>query len=382
MTRKGIYAPEILISGAFVTDHIILMENDIITDIVHRDLLQDDIDIDYHDHGKLIPGFIDIQVNGGGGILFNDDPSVEAINAIGVAHQKFGTTAFFPTLISDDLDKIEQAITAVDTAISRGIPGVSGIHLEGPFLNKEKNGIHDACKFSTLDKNKVALLSSLSKGRTLVTLAPEMAEAEFIVSLVAAGVVVSVGHSNATYEQAMQAMAMGVTGFTHLYNAMSPFQSRAPGVVGAAFMVTNSFASLIADGFHVHPAALNHAIKTKGVEKTILITDAMPTVGATQQDFWLGNQHITATNGKCQNDDGVLAGSCLDMASAVRFIAKRTDYSLEDAVAMASLSPARFMGIDDKMGEIKIGKKANFALLNKDLNVIKTWINGVKCSHS
>lgn len=378
MTITGIYAPEVLISGIFITDHIVLLENDMIVNILPKDQVPDGLKIDRYDYGKLVPGFVDIQVNGGGGILFNDNPSVATIKAIGAAHRKFGTTTFFPTLISDDLDKIEQAIRAVDAAIDQKIPGVAGIHLEGPFLNTNKKGIHDAHKFRRMDNAAIPLLSSLRKGRTLVTLAPEMVESGLITRLVAAGVTVAAGHTNATYEQTLQAVDAGVTGFTHLYNAMSPFQSRAPGVVGGAFDTADTFASLIADGFHVHPAALTHAIKTKGVEKTILITDAMPTVGSAQKEFWLGEEHITATNGKCENDIGILAGSDLDMASAVRFITHNTDQTLEDAIAMASSSPATFMKIDHAVGEIKIGKKANFALLDDGLMVSKIWIDGVQ----
>jgi len=378
MTRTAIYAPEILISGTFVTDHIVIIEDDTIVDLIHKDRLPGGIEIDKYDHGKLVPGFIDIQVNGGGGVLFNDAPTVATIETMGAAHRKFGTTTFFPTLISGELDEMERAIAAVDAAIKQGVPGVAGIHLEGPFLNAEKKGIHDARKFRRLDENAINLLSSLSRGRTLVTLAPEMTYPDFIARLVAAGVTVSAGHSNATYEQAMQAVDAGVTGFTHLYNAMSPLQSRAPGLVGAAFAATDSFASLIADGYHIHPAALNHAIRTKGVEKSILITDAMPTVGSAKKEFWLGEERITARNGKCENDAGVLAGSDLDMAAAVKFVASHTDCTLEDAVAMASLSPARFMKIDHALGEITIGKKANFVLLDENLMASQVWIDGVK----
>ncbi|PHZ84673.1 N-acetylglucosamine-6-phosphate deacetylase [Paremcibacter congregatus] len=377
MTATGIYAPEILVDGRFVTDHIVLIEKDVVINILPKEQCPDGVPVISFDDGKLVPGFFDIQVNGGGGVLFNDDPSVAAIKAIGAAHRIFGTTMFLPTLISDDLEKIEQAIAAVDAAIDQGVPGVVGIHLEGPFLNAEKKGIHDARKFRRLDEAAIRLLSSLRKGRTLITLAPEMTDCASIAKLAATGVVIAAGHTNATYEQTLEAVKAGVSGFTHLYNAMSPFQSRAPGAVGGAFATTDTFASLIADGFHVHPASLSLAIRTKGVAKTILVTDAMPTVGSAQKEFWLGEERITATGGKCENASGVLAGSDLDMASAVRFIVNNTKYTLEDACAMASKSPASFMKVDHAVGDIKIGTKANFTLLDNNLMVSQTWIDGV-----
>ena len=326
--------------------------------------------------GTLVPGFFDIQVNGGGGVLFNDDPSVEAIAAIGAAHRPFGTTAFLPTLVSDDLSKVSVAIRAVDGAIEAGVPGVAGIHLEGPFLNAEKKGIHDAGKFRRLERAHLDLLCSLKNGVTLVTLAPELTAPELITELAARGVVVSAGHTAATYEQTMASVAAGVTGFTHLFNAMTGFESRAPGAVGAAFDTPETWAGLIADGHHVHPAALRQATRAKGVDKSILVTDAMPSVGSDALEFWLGGERITAEGGRCTNATGVLAGSDLDMASAVRFAAERVGVGLEAALVMASRSPATFMGLDHQLGSIAPGKGADFVLLDESCRVFSVWIAG------
>src|SRR3979411_2421323 len=182
----------------------------------------------------LLPGFIDSQVNGGGGVLFNDAPSVESIRAIGRAHRRFGTTGFLPTLISTDLDIMARAIAAVRSAIEAGVPGVLGIHIEGPFLNVARKGVHDPAKLRELDPSALELLTSLRGGRTLVTLAPEMTTPQMIEKLVAAGVVVAAGHTNATYAEIGTALRHGLTGFTHLFNAMSPLTGREPGTVGGA----------------------------------------------------------------------------------------------------------------------------------------------------
>lgn len=374
MTRKALCAKQTLVAGKFTSDIAVIVENGIIVDLLDRRKVTNHIE-EYPD-GILIPGFVDIQVNGGGGVLFNDDPGVSTIEKIGEAHRKFGTTSFLPTIISDDLEKVAEAISAVDQAIKKGVPGVEGIHIEGPFLNSQKKGIHDASKFRSMSRDDIKLLTSLKNGKTLLTLAPEMNDNELMMELHRAGIIVSAGHTNASYEQAMSALECGISGFTHLYNAMSPFESRAPGVVGAAFDSFESWASIIADGHHVHPAALRHAIECKGIEKTILITDAMPTVGSDNKDFWLGGEHITAKDGVCKNAEGTLAGSDLDMVSAVKYVTEILGYKLEDAISMATLSPSSFMKLDDKIGEVEVGKKANFVLLKDDFSIAKTWIDG------
>ncbi|WP_443018714.1 N-acetylglucosamine-6-phosphate deacetylase [Sphingomonas sp. 7/4-4] len=211
----------------------------------------------------LLPGFIDTQVNGGGGVLFNESPTVEGIAAIGAAHRRFGTTGFLPTLISDDLDVIRRAVAAVDAAIAQGVPGVLGIHIEGPFLNVDRRGIHRADKIRALDDEGLAVLTLLKRGRTLVTLAPEQTNPATIRRLSDAGVIVAAGHSNATYEQSIAAVEAGATGITHLFNAMSPLTSRAPGLTGAALERPELICGIIVDGHHVSPTTLKIALRCK-----------------------------------------------------------------------------------------------------------------------
>lgn len=335
-------------------------------------------DADVHDlrGGMLLPGFIDAQVNGGGGVLFNNAPTVEAIATIARAHRRFGTTGLLPTLISDDLEVMRAAIDAVREAIARDVPGVLGIHLEGPYLAAARKGTHDAGKFRVPDAAEVELATSLGTGVTLLTLAPEQVPAASIRALVARGAIVAAGHSAASYEQARIGLDAGVRGFTHLYNAMTPMQGREPGVVGAALEDRDSWCGIIVDGVHVHPASLRVALATKPRGKLFLVTDAMPPVGADSPDYTLYGETITARDGVVRNAAGALAGSALDMATAVRNAVSLLGLPLEEAARMASLYPARFLRIDDHRGRIAPGYRADLVLLDDALQVATTWIAG------
>jgi N-acetylglucosamine-6-phosphate deacetylase len=324
----------------------------------------------------LLPGFIDSQVNGGGGVLFNDAPSVEAIRAIGLAHRKFGTTGFLPTLISADLDVVARAILAVQGAIQAGVPGVLGIHIEGPFLNVARKGVHDPAKLRELDTSAVGLLTSLRGGKTLVTLAPEMTTPDIIQKLFKAGVVVSAGHTNATYTEIATALRHGLTGFTHLFNAMSQLTGREPGVVGAALDDPGSWCGIIVDGEHTDPVVLRIALRCKPHNRFMLVTDAMPSVGTNNTSFNLQGRPITVSGTVCLDEDGRLAGSNIDMASCVRNAIKLLGLPLPEAVRMASQYPAEFLGLAQHTGRIAPGYRANLVLADDNLNVLETWIDG------
>lgn len=324
----------------------------------------------------LVPGFIDTQVNGGGGILFNDCPTADCIDAIGRAHRRFGTTGFLPTLISDDLSVIDTAITAVEEAIRRGTPGVLGIHIEGPFLNASRKGVHDASKFRTLDDDAIALLTRLKSGRTLVTLAPETTTPAMITRLVQAGAVVAAGHTDADYATTVAALGAGMTGFTHLFNAMSPLTSREPGAVGAALEDIDSWCGMIVDGHHVDPVVLRLALRCRPRNRFMLVTDAMPSVGSREDHFMLQGRRITVREGMCLDPDGVLAGSDLNMAAAVRNARDLLGLDLGSAVAMATANPAEFLGLGKSRGLIRPGSIADLAVLDDELTVLETWIGG------
>jgi len=326
----------------------------------------------------LVPGFIDVQVNGGGGVLFNDSPTVEAIARIGEVHRRFGTTGFLPTLLSDDLSIVDRAMRAVEAAIESGAPGVLGIHIEGPFLNAERKGIHDATKMRSMDEAAFNLLTSLKRGKTLVTLAPETMSLDMIERLSAAGVVLAAGHTNASYEDTRAALNRGVTGFTHLFNAMSPLASRAPGAVGAALESQTAWCGVIVDGRHVSPVVLRIALRTRPLDRFMLVSDAMPTVGTDDKAFRLGGRMIRAEGGACVAQDGTLAGSNLDMALAVRNAVDLLGVTLADAVTMASAAPAAFLGLVPARGVIAEGGAADLVLLSDDGRVLATWIGGVE----
>jgi len=339
-----------------------------------RDVIGADQVIDL-DGQLLVPGFIDSQVNGGGGVLFNDEPTVETIATIAGAHRRFGTTGFLPTLISDDLDVVAQAIEAVRRAIERGIPGVLGIHIEGPFLNEKRRGVHDASKLRELDGEAAKLLARPHGGVTMVTLAPELTTPQVIRELSAAGVIVSAGHTNATYAELQPALAAGLRGFTHLFNAMSQIGSREPGAVGAALAHEASWCGLIVDGHHVHPEVMKLALRAKRHDRFMLVSDAMPSVGASMKSFTLNGRPITVTGKKLVDEEGRLAGADLDMASAVRNAVRLLNVPLADALRMASANPADFLALRD-VGRIARGQRANLALLDAELSVVRTWING------
>ena len=324
----------------------------------------------------VLPGFIDCQVNGGGGVLFNDQPTVEGIRAIGAAHRRFGTTGFLPTLISDTVDKMRVAIAAADAAVTDDVPGVLGIHLEGPFISRERKGVHAAKYLHTPDAGELRVAESLQRGRTLLTLAPECVPPGAIRNLAAAGVIVAAGHSNADYATVRAALDAGVRGFTHLFNAMSPLASRAPGMVGAALDDADAWCGVIVDGHHVDAASLRIALKAKPRGKIFLVTDAMPPVGAADPTYVLNGETIVVRDGICQTASGTLAGSALSMIDAVRNTVEMLGVPLEEAVRMASTYPADFLGLEATHGRVEAGFRADLTVVDQDLRVTETWIGG------
>ena len=375
--RQALHNGTVLTPQGWIEDRVVLVSDGLIEALVADDdpRCVDATLIDLQ-RQRLVPGFIDIQVNGGGGVLFNDDPSVATIRRIGEAHRRFGTTGFLPTLISDDRDTIRQAVDAVSAAIAEGVPGVLGVHIEGPCLNRQKKGTHDAAKFRDLDDDDIAVLGSLRGGRTLLTLAPEMTSVATIARLREAGVIVSTGHSNATYAEMRRAIEHGVSAVTHLFNAMSPLTSREPGVVGAALDDPRCWCSVIVDGVHVDPAVLRIALAARGGKRFILISDAMPNVGSDQPHFLLQGRRVEEKDGRLLDPDGVLSGSSLDMAAAVRNAHRWLNLSLEQAVLMASAAPAEFLGLRNATGAIAAGLRADLVLLNEGTQVVRSWIGG------
>ena len=375
----AVIAGSIFDGDELLENHAVLLRGDTIADVLPLSRLSGDAGIRTElGNDTLVPGFIDLQVNGGGGVLFNDAPTAETIARIGAAHRRFGTIGFLPTLITDTFDTMRRAIDAVERAIGEGVPGVLGIHLEGPFLNAERAGVHDAARFRVLDDAAFDLIASSRAGVTVVTLAPELTDRETIGRLVDAGVIVCAGHSAADYEQARRGIEAGVTGFTHLYNAMTPLQSRAPGMVGAAIEDEDAWFGIIADGHHIHPAAFRIAVAAKRRGGALLVTDAMPPVGTRLRRFEIGGKTIRVKGGRCATADGSLAGSSLNMNDAVRNASRFADIDWFEAVRMASLYPARALRLDGLMGRIAPGYKASFVAVDGRRRATRVWIDGVR----
>ena len=333
---------------------------------------------DWHelDGMTLLPGFIDCQVNGGGGVLFNATPSIAGIRAIAAAHRRHGTTGLLPTLISDSAEVMAAAIAAVDAAMAEGAPGVLGIHIEGPYIAPTRKGVHQESSLRVPDAREIALATSLKRGRTLLTLAPEQVPVETLRTLRAAGLILAVGHSAGDYASVRGALDAGVRGFTHLFNAMTPLQGRAPGAVGAALEDRESWCGVIVDGHHVHPASLKVALAAKPRGKVFLVTDAMPPVGGPDQSFVLNGETIWVRDGAARTAAGVLAGSVISMIDAVRNTVELLGQPLEEAARMAATYPADFLGLGGTHGRIAPGYRADFTVVDAALQVRETWIAG------
>ena len=327
--------------------------------------------------GLLAPGFIDVQVNGGGGALLNDNPSVETVRTIATSHRRFGTVGLLPTVITDAPQVIARAVTSVARAMADGVPGVLGIHIEGPFLDVARKGAH-AARFirEMTEQDADAIAGFAMYCPVMLTLAPNRVKPALIKRLAQAGVLVSLGHSDASFAEARQALDSGARSITHLYNAMSQMTGREPGMVGAALADHDAFVGIIADGHHVHDAALKVAFAARPSSRMMLITDAMPTAAGGPDSFELQGRTVTRSKGRLSLPDGTLAGSDLTMDAAVRYCVEVLGLDLAQVLRMASLSPAAFLRCEHERGRIAPGYLASMVLLGEDLHVTQTWIDG------
>jgi N-acetylglucosamine-6-phosphate deacetylase len=372
--RYAVAAPTVFDGDGCQRDRAVLIEGSQILSLVSRRELAESVPVRLLPDGAwLAPGFIDCQVNGGGDVLFNDEPAVEAIAAIVRAHRKFGTTSLLPTLITDTQEKMCAALDAADRAAA--MPGVAGIHIEGPFISPEKPGVHNPALIRAPTTQDLEMLTAPRKGIMLVTLAPERVPPGFIAKLAAAGLRVSLGHSMATYQETKTALAEGLTGFTHLFNAMRQLSSRDPGPIAAALETSRAWFGMIADGHHAHPAMLRLALR--GEASPMLVTDAMPPVGGCKSSFSLYGQEIAVHQGRCAREDGMLAGAALDMAMAVRNCVELLRVPLPQALRFASREPARFLGLDAHLGRLAPGYRADMVAFDPDtIEIYDTWVAG------
>ncbi len=363
----------------FLDRHAVIVADGVIVDVVDVAALPPDMQRSEYPNQLLAPGWIDAQVNGGGGVLFNAEPTVDTLRRMAATFASYGATALLPTFITDRPDRMSLAIAAVREAIAQRVPGIAGLHLEGPFLSLARKGAHDPALIRPLTDPDVDLLLASGIGTLLVTVAPENAALRLIRRLVDGGVIISLGHSDASYDVAMAAADAGARGVTHLFNAMSQLAHRAPGMVGAALDHRGLWAGLIADGQHVDPAALRIALAAKrGPGRLFLVTDAMPPAGSPGDTFALTGRRVTRRDGRLTLDDGTLAGSDLTMDQAVRYAVRHLNLPLAEALRMASLYPAHFLCCDASRGRIAIGHNADLTLLSDDLRVTAVWIGGTR----
>jgi N-acetylglucosamine-6-phosphate deacetylase len=319
---------------------------------------------------------VDVQVNGGGGVLFNNQPNLDTLITMSRAHQQFGSTAILPTLITDDFETMQLAANAVASAIAQNVKGIIGIHFEGPHLSQPKKGIHPSQHIRQISPEEMALFKRTDLGLVCVTLAPENVSVEVIEELVQANVKICLGHSNASADQTFAALKAGAQGFTHLFNAMSPLQSREAGMVGAALLDASSYCGLIVDHEHVDMTSCQLAIKCKTPERIMLVTDAMSHVGSEQIELQFAGMQINRQGNKLTIEGGRLAGSALDMASAVRNCILDLHCTIEDAIKMASTTPATFLGLQQHKGYLAPGFAADWVVLTDQYDVNATYIAG------
>ena len=371
MTDVRVHVSNMFDGQNYGTDQVLSICDGVIVDI------DDNItQVDMFLQGLVVPGYIDLQVNGGGGALFNDAPSLSTIQTMMKAHSQYGTTAMLPTLITDNIEVMSKAADAIAMAIADKVPGILGIHFEGPHLSVAKKGAHVAQYIRPISEQEWGILSRKDLGQILVTLAPETVACEEIERMVSLGIKVSLGHSNADYNTAQMAINAGADGFTHLYNAMSPIQGRAPGVTGCALLNDEASCGLIVDGHHVDYASCQLALKTKPSGSIYLVTDSMPPVGTADTEFNLVGKKVSLADGKLTSSTGELAGSVLDMATAVANTHRKIGLSLDESIRMASQYPANYINQGNKRGHLAIGCKADFVVLNNALTVNSTWIAG------
>ncbi len=353
----------------------VIVEAAVIADVVPGEKLPAHMPVEHLAGGILAPGFIDVQVNGGGGALLNDNPDVDTVRRIAGAHRSFGTTGLLPTVITDDQKVFDSAVRAVQVAIKSKVPGVLGIHLEGPFLDADRKGAHQASFLRTMTQADVRHIAAIDCGAVMLTLAPNRVSPAFIAELVRRGVFVSLGHAEASVAEVQDALKAGASAFTHVFNAMSQLNGREPGMVGACLADGESFCGVIVDGQHVEDTALKVLFAAKPKNRIMLISDAMPPAAGGPDTFELQGRRTRRIGDRLQLDDGTLAGSIVTMDEAVRR-SIGLGVTLEDALRMASFVPAHFLKLQNELGRIAKGFTASLVHLSDDLHVNKTWIDG------
>jgi len=373
--KQALLGSQIFCGERFYDDHALLVEGKSIVDIVDKNNTPDNFNKIELDQGILAPGFIDLQVNGGGGVLFNNSPNKESLNTIIKAHQFFGTTSVMPTVISDSLEVLEQCIKTVTEEIKNN-SSLLGIHIEGPFFNAKYRGVHQKQYISTINSDYLNLFESLKGLPVMLTLAPECISSKELKHLTSLGIKALAGHSDASYDELDDAIKNGLDGFTHLFNAMGQISAREPGVVGSALHFENTFASIIVDLHHVHPSLIQLAYQLKPTGKLFFISDSMATINHGKPSFELYDEVVNESDGRLVNSEGKLAGSSITQIDAVKNAYQKCNIPLNQALAMASRYPAEYLGIENHLGSLKPGYRADLVHFDSNFKVHNAWVSG------
>ena len=359
----------------FIEHKALLIDDQHIAGIVNEDAIPTDFQVKKLEGGILSPGFIDLQVNGGGGKLFNNSPDKESLNTIISAHQYFGTTSIMPTVISDSLNILQKCTDTISNEIDNN-HSLLGIHIEGPFFNVKYRGVHQKQYINTINASYLNLFETLNKFPVMLTLAPECISIKQLKHLNSLGFKILAGHTDANYDQLEEAVKYGLDGFTHLFNAMGQISAREPGVVGSAFDFDETSASIIVDLHHVHPSLINLSFKQKPKGKLFFVSDSMATINHGEPSFELYDEVVSESNGRIINSEGKLAGSSITQIDAIKNAYQKCSIPLESAISMATLYPAEYLGVSDYIGQLKKGYRADLAHFDSNFHVQNVWLAG------
>ena len=373
--KKAIKGARIFCGKDFADNHALLYENEEIIEIVNESEIPQDFEIQNLNGGILSPGFIDLQVNGGGGKLFNNSPDKESLDTIISAHQYFGTTSIMPTVISDSLNVLQKCTDTISQEIDNN-KSLLGVHIEGPFFNVKYRGVHQKQYINTINATYMNLFKTLDKYPVMLTLAPECISIKQLKSLKSLGFKILAGHTDANYDQLEEAIKFGLDGFTHLYNAMGQISAREPGVVGSALDFDEAWASIIVDLRNVHPSLIKLSYKQKPEGKLFFVSDSMATINHGEPSFELYDEVVSESKGRIINSEGKLAGSSITQIDAIKNAYQNCNIPLESAISMATLYPAEYLGVSNYLGKLKKGYRADFAHFDSDFKIQNVWVAG------
>lgn len=361
--------------------HAVVVKDDKISAIVPQEALPADLAQIDLDGANLSAGFIDLQLNGCGGVMFNEDISVRTLEIMQETNLKSGTTSYLPTFITSPDEGMKQAVQVMREYLAKYANQALGLHLEGPYLSVAKKGVHRPEYIREASPEMIDFLCANGDVITKLTLAAENGTADHLQRFIDAGILVSVGHSNATYQQTKQRIAQGIAFATHLHNAMSPISSGREGGVVGAVLDSDIYTGIIVDGLHVDWSNVRIAKKVKG-DKLIIVTDAVAPAGANIDHFIFVGKKVLFKDGKCVDEFGSLGGAAITMIESIRNVVQHADIALDEAIRMCTLYPARAIQVDDRLGSIEVGKIANLAVFDNQFQVLGTAVNGIWQRHS